>query len=365
MDFSALRIWITPAACAAGGLLIGWLCDRIVLARLAKLAQRTSWGGDDIVIAALRGVATLWFFLAGVAVGTSFVVLKPSVETMLHKGLAVAFILSLTVVLANMTAGIVTHYASRAAGVLPTTSILRNITKLVIFVLGGLVLLDKLGIAIAPILTALGVGGLAVALALKDTLSNLFAGIQIIASGQVRVGDYVKLESGQAGYITDIKWRNTTIRELPGNVIVVPNARLSETILTNYYQPARDLAVLVEVGVAYDSDLEKVERVTVEVGREVMKGVSGGMPEFDPFIRYHTFADSSINFSVILRGQEFTDRFLITHEFVKRLRKRYRQERIEIPFPIRTVELKGAGTFPETSNPIASASSSPGGQSRQ
>jgi small-conductance mechanosensitive channel len=350
MDPTALRAWIAPSVCVLGSLLLGWLCDRIVLARLARIAERTSWGGDDVVVAALRGVATLWFLLGGIAVGASLVALTPSVDSILRKGVAVAFILSLTVVLANISAGIVDHYASRTAGVLPTTSILRNITKLVVFVLGGLVLLDKLGIAIAPILTALGVGGLAVALALKDTLSNLFAGIQIIASGQVRVGDYVKLESGQAGYVTDIKWRNTTIRELPGNVIVVPNAKLSETILTNYYQPAKDLAVLVEVGVAYGSELEQVERVTVEVARDVMTSVAGGLADFAPFIRYHTFADSSINFSVIMRGAEFTDRFLITHEFIKRLQSRYRNEGIEIPFPIRTIELKGAEASAETSD---------------
>jgi small-conductance mechanosensitive channel len=101
------------------------------------------------------------------------------------------------------------------------------------------------------------------------------------------------------------------------------------------------MAVLVQVGVSYASDLPKVERVTIEVGREIMREVQGGVPTFEPFIRYHTFESSSINFSVILRGQEYTDQYLIKHEFVKRLQKRYHEEGIEIPFPIRTVFLKG------------------------
>jgi small-conductance mechanosensitive channel len=109
----------------------------------------------------------------------------------------------------------------------------------------------------------------------------------------------------------------------------------------NFYQPTKDLAVLVEVGVSYDSDLAKVERVTIEVAREIMRTVSGGISDFQPFIRYHTFSDFSINFTVIMRGREFVDQYLIKHEFVKRLHERYEMERIEIPFPVRTVHIKG------------------------
>jgi small-conductance mechanosensitive channel len=124
---------------------------------------------------------------------------------------------------------------------------------------------------------------------------------------------------------------------LSNNLVVVPNARLSQAIVVNHHLPSADLAVLVEVGVDYDSDLRQVERVVVEVGREVMTEVPGGVADFEPFVRYHTFADSSINFTVILRSQEFVDQYLIKHEFVKRLHTRFNDERIVIPFPIRTI----------------------------
>jgi small-conductance mechanosensitive channel len=250
-------------------------------------------------------------------------------------------------VAARIASGLVTLYSGKSEGLLPSTSIFRNLTATVVFLVGALVVLDTLGISITPILTALGVGGLAVALALQDTLSNLFAGIQIIASRQVRIGDYIKLESGEEGYVTDIRWRNTTVRALPNNMILIPNSKLASTITTNYYMPEKEMAVLVQVGVAYDSDLQKVEQVTIDVGKEVMREVQGGIPEFQPFIRYHTFSDSSINFSVILRGKEFVDQYLIKHEFVKRLQRRYQQEGIEIPFPIRTVYMKGKTGGPD------------------
>jgi small-conductance mechanosensitive channel len=155
-----------------------------------------------------------------------------------------------------------------------------------------------------------------------------------------------------------VSWRYTTIRELPNNLTVVPNAKLASSILTNYYLPDLELAVLVPVGVSYASDLARVEAVTVEVGREVMREVAGGVPEFEPFIRYNEFGASSVNFTVILRGREVVDQHLIRHEFIKRLHRRYQAEGIEIPFPIRTLHIRqapatGAGEATGPSLPIA------------
>lgn len=130
---------------------------------------------------------------------------------------------------------------------------------------------------------------------------------------------------------------------LPNNLLIIPNAKLVSSQITNFYLPETEMAVLVQVGVSYQSDLEKVERVTIEVAKQVLQEVEGGVKEFDPFIRYHTFSDFSINFTVILRVKEYVSKYLITHEFIKRLHRRYQQEGIEIPFPIRTVYLKNEG----------------------
>lgn len=258
----------------------------------------------------------------------------------LQKFLAILAIVVGTVIAARIAVRLVKKYTRKERGLLPSISIFTNLTRVVVFTVGFLVLLQTFGISVTPILTALGVGGLAVALALQETLSNFFAGLHILVSKQVRPGDYVQLESGVEGYVTDVSWRNTTIRSLPNNMVIIPNARLASAIITNYNQPEPEMAVLVQVGVGYESDLKKVERVTLEVAKEVMREVEGGIPSFEPFIRYHTFADFSINFTVILRAREFVDQYLIKHEFVKRLQKCYQKEKIEIPFPIRTVHLK-------------------------
>jgi small-conductance mechanosensitive channel len=251
--------------------------------------------------------------------------------------LKVVFIGSLTLLAARIAVGLFNRYNQKGENILPGASILTNVIRGVILALGLLIVLQALEIPITPVLTALGVGGLAVALALQDTLSNLFAGLHIIASKQIKPGDYVKLDSGDEGYVTDISWRNTTIRALPNNMVIVPNAKMASAIIINYYQPEREMSVVFPVGVSYDSDLAKVEKVTIEVAKEVLAGVTGGVRTFEPFIRYHTFSDFSINFSVILRVNEFTDQYLVKHEFVKALHKRYKAEDIEIPYPIRTI----------------------------
>jgi len=145
--------------------------------------------------------------------------------------------------------------------------------------------------------------------------------------------------------VTDINWRTMRIKMLPNNVILVPNAKLTQAIITNYYLPDKEMAVLINLGVHYDSDLKKVEKVTCEVAKKVMREVTGGVPEFDPFIRYSTFGDFSIGFTVIMRAKEFVDQYLIKHEFVKRLheRERYTKEKIIIPYPIRTINYEQEG----------------------
>lgn len=319
------------------GLLAGLFTRRWVLPRLARAASRTSSELDDILVSSLRGPVVLWGLLIGLTAGTTVVPLPAAWGSIAHETVLAVTIMSVTWVVSQIAVGFVRHHARVALGTLPSVELLSNLTRAVTLLLGGFIVLQSLGISITPLLTALGVGGLAVGLALQDTLANVFAGIHILLSRQVRPGDFVRLSSGEEGYVQDITWRYTTIRQLPNNLTIVPNAKLASSVTANFMLPDAEQAVLVEVGVAYDSDLQVVERVTIEVGQDVMRTVDGGVPSFVPFIRYHTFGDSSIQFTTILRGKDYVAQYLLKHEFIKRLADRYRQEGIEIPFPIRTV----------------------------
>ncbi|MET8944943.1 mechanosensitive ion channel family protein [Streptomyces sp. NPDC004542] len=323
----------------AAGLLVAF-CSRTLLRWLAKHAKRTRWTGDDVIVDALRTVVPWAAIAAGAAGAGALLPLTRSVQHHTNQCLQVLLIFVVTLSAARVIAGLVQSVTQSRSGVAGSATIFVNITRVLVLAIGFLVVLQTLGISIAPLLTALGVGGLAVALALQDTLANLFAGIHILASKTVQPGDYIRLSSGEEGYVVDINWRQTTVRQLSNNLVVVPNGQLAKTNMTNYTRPEQELTVLVQVGVSYDSDLDHVERVTTEVIAETMNEITGALPDHEPAIRFHTFGDSRIGFTVILGVGEFSDQYRVKHEFIKRLHRRYREEGIRIPAPTRTVALQ-------------------------
>jgi small-conductance mechanosensitive channel len=322
-------------------LLVGLFIEYIVLTWLRKLAANTDWGLDDIFVDSLRGLPIIWSLLLGAYVVT----FTSSGITSLYisyarQGLMIVAIMSAMVVLMRITTQWIN--LSSGAGNFPAVSVLTNFVRVIIASITIMIILQYAGVSITPALAALGVSGLAVSLALQEPLSSLFSGILIVASNQLRPGQYVRLGSGEEGYIVDINWRTTNIRQLANNMIIVPNSQMTSAIIINYDSPEKELSILFDVGVGYDSDLEHVEQVTIDVASEVMQEVAGGVSDSVPFIRYNQFNDFSINFTVIMRGTEFVDQYLIKHEFVKRLHRRYREENIVIPFPIRTLHTPGS-----------------------
>lgn len=333
--------WIYPALLVVSAISLGLIVEKIILSRLKKIAERTPWPGDNVVSASLSGLVFLWFFLAGAYAASISSEISKEQFQIVEKCIVVVLILSLTVFAGRVIGGLVRLYSQRNSGLLPSATIFSNLAKVFVFLIGLLMILHTLGISITPALAALGVGGLAVALALQEPLSNLFSGLQVLASQQIRPGDYLKLENGDEGYVTDITWRNTSIKTLPGNLILVPNSKIASSTVQNYQLPQPETAVLLQIGVSYKTDLQRAEEVSLEVAREVMKEVQGGVPDFEPLVRYHTFGDFSINFTLVLRGRHITDQHLLKHECIKRIHKRFKQEAIEIPFPIRTLYLEG------------------------
>lgn len=327
---------LEPALVIVGAVLIGLIVRWILLILLKSWAQKNSWYADNVVINVLKNMVVLWFTLLGIYLAVLTPLFVPRITVAIQIAVLIGFVGSTTLVIIRIGTGLVRAYDRNAEGSSALTIVV-NIIRITATIVGLIIILQILNIPVTPAIAAFGVGGLAVSLALQDTLSNLFSGIMIILSHQVRPGNYIRLSTGEEGYVADINWRNTQIRQLANNMITVPNAVLTSQILINYHDPTRELAVLIDVGVSYDSDLQLVERVTIEVAQQVMQEVPGGVPDFTPFIRYNDFADFQIKFTVILRGQEFVDQFLIKHEFIKRLHARYRQEGIEIPFPIRTI----------------------------
>ncbi|HEX2682560.1 MAG TPA: mechanosensitive ion channel family protein [Ferruginibacter sp.] len=319
------------------GLLIGLFLHKVIMPMIAKLAARTAIRSDDLIIATIRRWVIPWFFALGLYLGLKQLELESRVYYWIENGLLIFYILSATLILARVVSGMIKIKAAGSDAVIPSSSIISNIVIIIIYCIGLLIILQSQGISITPVLTALGVGGLAVALALQPTLSNLFAGLQIISSGNFNRGNFIKLASGEDGYIEDITWRSTTIRAMSDHMIIIPNSKLADMIVTNYNLPEEAISFTVEIGISYDSDIEQVERVTKEVIRETLKESADGTKDFEPAIRLFAFGESSIRIKAVLRVNNYDAQFAVKSEFIKKLLARFKQEGIQIPFPTRTV----------------------------
>jgi len=315
----------------AASYVMGRLASHIVANQMAGFARRIGSSRIDPVVGAVARRVPFWSVLIGIYISMSFWILPAEVANTIHKGLYVIAAASLTFLASEILVKLVRTHGPAIDPSLPTTTLTENLVRIVVVILGLLVILKGLGLDITPMLTALGVGGLAVALALQDTLANLFAGLYLTVAKHIRIGNYIKLSSGEEGYLVDIDWRASRLRQLSNNTVLVPNAKFSQSIVTNYHSPEHELVVTIDASVDYASDLDRVERIATEVARDVMRTVQGGVPGFDPLVRFHTFGDPGIGFSVTLRAQEFVDQYLIKHEYVKRLHKRFLAEAITIP----------------------------------
>jgi len=322
----------------AVSILLGLLFERLLIEKWAQQMRRLKRPILKIISTSLRGVITIFTGLAGIFIALNYMPIRDEVLTKLNKCLTVLIILIFTILLARIVVRMIEAHGRRKK--MPALTLFTNLTKIIIYVIGFLVILQSLGISITPLLTALGVGGLAVALALQDTLSNLFAGIHIISTRLVLPNDYIRLSTGEEGFVKDINWRNTIIRTMANNENIIPNSVLSSSILTNFSRPEQEINISIPVSVSYESDLSQVEGVCIAVAKEVLNDIKGGVKDYNPVIRYNKLGDNGIDLNIIMRVQKFDDQFPIKHELIKRLLVRFREEQILIPFPTRTVFLK-------------------------
>jgi small-conductance mechanosensitive channel len=218
-----------------------------------------------------------------------------------------------------------------------TPHLINNFFSIIIYLLAIIVILGYFKLDITPLLAGVGVGALAIGLALQSTLANFFAGLHIVSDQPIRVGDFIELDKDTMGFVEDIGWRSTRIKTMTDNLIIVPNGKLADSTILNYSMPKQDLSFWVHCGVAYESDLQKVEQVTLEVAKEVQQTFPGAVKDFEPLFRFQEFGDSNIDFIAILRVEEPMKRYVVRNEFIKKLKKRFDKEKIEISWPIRKI----------------------------
>ncbi|HET7877067.1 MAG TPA: mechanosensitive ion channel family protein [Methylomirabilota bacterium] len=337
---NALWPLVWTGASFAAATLAALTLRRVALAALPRWTQRSALLTAGA--AAIEGPSLWWCGVLGLYVANEvaqeFSLLPARWHGHLRLLLEVGVILSLTVTLAGLAGRLTGRAVEQRALGGAVTGLSQTTARAAVFMVGLLVLLSALGIHITPILAALGVGGLAVALALQDTLTNLFAGIQLLADRLIRVGDYVKVGDNVEGFVLDVGWRSTRIRSLANNVIVVPNQTVARATITNYDLPEPRLGLGLKVSVDYSADPDQVEKLLLDEVNRAAGQVPGLLPDPAPSVSLIPgFGEYSLDFTVGYHVERFVDQYHVQHELRKRILQRLHREGIVIPVPVRAV----------------------------
>ncbi|MGB9455035.1 MAG: mechanosensitive ion channel family protein [Bryobacteraceae bacterium] len=339
------RLLIEPGIVFVVSFAIAYLVRSLILHGLRAWVARTGSRPGHVLWTALSGPTTIWALILAVHLAIQSSQLPRIVtDKYAPKILIALWIASFTLMAIRIAGDLVRAYGSQIPGALPVTTLTTTLAQLTALVIGLLLLLSAEDVQVTPILTALGVGGLAVALAMQDTLSNLFAGFYIAVSRQMRLNDYIKLASGEEGYVSDIGWRSTAIRSLGNSLVIVPNSKLAQTIVTNYHLPEQRMSSSLQVNVGYDADPDQVEHLLVEIATAGAKDIPGLLAEPAPSATLDPgFGDFALGFTLNYQIAEFSQQYGIRHQLRKRILRRLREEGIAIPYPTREIRLDRDG----------------------
>ena len=319
---------------------------QLAIRRRSRTAPQTI---DTEILQAIKGPAVLFVALLGVFFG--FVVLT-GLTSSTFEGLAgrdelagkvwgVVVITEVAYLASRLTQVLLAWYirniAARTAVDMDAKLLppVKRVLPMVIYAVAALIALDSFNVSISPLLAGLGIGGLAVALAVQPTLSNFFAGTSLVTEGELKQGDFIELEGGPSGYVVDVGWRSTKIRSRFNNLVIIPNSKMVDTIVTNYYSPTPAMNVVVTGGVSYEADLTHVERVVLEVAQQLIEDSPHAIKDIEPFFGFSEFGDSNIDFWVFVQATDRFGTFILKSELVKRIHARFKEEGIEINYPVR------------------------------
>ena len=329
MFLYAGRKWLPGLVIFVVLVVILFAVRRLLLRWVARaIANRGRW--VDGLVRAMSPSIGVAIVVASLAIAIGFEPIPPNWRTVANATLTGGIVLAL-VVLAD---GLAMFWMRRGAARFPVLGesygIVEGFVRGILFGIGVLMFLASIGISVGPILATLGIGSLAIALALQETLKNTLSGLFLVVDSPVRVGDYVKLSSGQEGWLTQLGWRSSKFRMMNDNIVIVPNSQLVDAIFTNLRARDGALSIEIDINVAGGSDLERVEKVTSEVASSVMAAVDGNHNRFAPSVYFQSLSASAIGMAVFLKIMRSADIEKAKHEFIKRLTERFAREEIKL-----------------------------------
>ncbi len=347
--------WVEPVV-ALGGVLAAMLTAAAVHLLLyplsMRLANRTPNELDGILIRSSRWPVSIGIVLLGIYLSLTLVfdftpAQQEIVDVLAQAAGSVVFVVLFGRMISRTLDWLIERQANKAGRGVDTRLLpmLRRVSVALFYGLGALLVLSVLGIPISPLIAGLGLGGVAVALAIQPTLSNLFAGTYVMTEGVVSPGDYIEMEGGIAGYVLEVGWRSTRLRTWGNNLVVVPNARFAETIITNYYEPTPPVNVYLTCGVSYSSDLVRVEAVSMDVMNRLLDTSPHGVKEYGAYFGFDTFGESNVDFWLFVQAKDRLASFELRSALINELHHRFDEEGIVINYPVRALQ------FPNDSPP--------------
>jgi small-conductance mechanosensitive channel len=303
-----------------------------------KITARTKTDLDDKIFGIISMPIFIMINLVGVYLSIQKLSFLKQFADLIDNVFFVLYVIIISFTTGRVIALIFSKIITSQTGMDKAPGLLVKIINSIILVIALLIILDRFGVDVTAAAAALGLAGIAVGLALQGTLTNFFSGLHIITDRPLKVGDFIEIDGTEIrGFVEDISWRSTRIRTWQDNIVIIPNNKLAESVITNVEMPQNESNIRVECGVGYGSDLTKVESVTLDVAREVQNSVKGAVKGFEPIMRFTKFGDSNIEFFVMLRISDFAERFTVKHEFIKALKARFDKEGIEISWPVRKI----------------------------
>jgi small-conductance mechanosensitive channel len=281
-----------------------------------------------IALETLRLPSVLWCIVAAVKFGLEMSIIPAKYNAMASTAILAFLIISISMVVASASVRALTAHGRRRGIALALSGMASTLIRVFVFTLGLTALLRLYHVNIAPLLAALGVGGLAVALALQDTLANFFAGIHILIEEPIALGAPIRLSTGEEGIVTDIGWRTTRVRNGNSNVVVIPNTKITSGILVNYNLPDPRVAAEVAVMVGYDADLDQVHRIALDQTR-----ASHGVLETpEPAVFFNPgLLTTHLQLTVVFSVADFNQRGPVQSDVRLRIYRRLRQEAVPLP----------------------------------
>ncbi len=322
--------------------IIAFLAKIILKQVLKPLAKKTKTKIDDIVIKSVSSIIFYIALLLGIKVGLQNFEVGENIQAIFDGIINTLLVFIVTVFLLKIISGFALQWTKEWKFKTKTTAderlipFLQKILKAVVIVLALIFAFNAWKINISPLLATAGIAGLAIGLAVKDSLSNILGGLQLVLDKTFKVGDKIQLESGELGVIMDVGLRSTKLRTYDNEVIYIPNGYLANTKIKNFTEPDLSIRASVSFGVEYGSDTKKVQKVVLEA----IKKIENVIEQPEPVVLFLEMSDFSLDFVARAWVESYTDAYSTKLKMTDEIYNALNKANIGIPFPTRTVYTK-------------------------